>query len=124
MPRSKELFVLLALFVIMVAGTLWYVVDRRAKNRARPPAAATHPGAPAPALASSPAPLIERTPAEPVALGTKETEHKTIDFSSGQPVVKDTPEDRAALEAGVRDIADAAKDVTFTPEKPAEPPKK
>jgi hypothetical protein len=118
MRHSKEIMILLALFVMMAAGTLWYVIDRRAKNRAALPAAA-HIAAPAAAAA----PLVQTAPNEPVALGTPETERKTIDFSSGQPVVKDTPEDQAALEAGLRDIAEANKDVTFEA-KPAEAPKK
>jgi hypothetical protein len=113
--RSKEIVILLVLFVAMVAGTTWYVVDRRAKNRRAAPVA-TVPS-PGPAPAAAPGPLIERTPPEPVALGTPETERKTIDFSSGQAVVKDTPEDQAALEAAVRDIAAATKDVTFEAEK-------
>jgi hypothetical protein len=103
MFRSKEIVILVVLFALMAIGTLWYVIDRRAKNRAERPAA-TGPAAPLPS-------------AGPVALGTPETERKTIDFSSGQPVVKDSPEDKAALEAAVRDIDAAAKDVTFEPAK-------
>ena len=107
MRHSKEIMILLALFVAMAVGTLWYVIDRRAKNRARPPAAAHSPAPGSPTIG----PVL---PAHgPVALGTKETEGKTIDFSSGQPVVKDSPEDKAALEAGLRDIEAANKDVTF-----------
>jgi hypothetical protein len=120
--RSKEIIVLLVLFVAMVAGTTWYVIDRRAKNRrAAPPATATTPTAATPA---APGPLIERTPPEPIALGTKETERKTIDFSSGQAVVKDTAEDQAALEAGLKEIAEATQGVTFEAERPTEAPKK
>lgn len=45
MRRNKEIIVLLALLVGMMAFVLWYVIDRRARNRAvRPPA-------PAPAVA-------------------------------------------------------------------------
>jgi cbb3-type cytochrome oxidase subunit 3 len=40
----KEIVVLLVLLAVMVIGVLWYVIDRRAKNRAaesaQPPAAA------------------------------------------------------------------------------------
>ena len=118
MRRSKEIMVLLALFVMMSVGTIWYVIDRRAKNRAHRPALA-HALAPELPAAGTPLPLNE-----PVVLGTKETERKTIDFSSGQPVVKDSPADKAALEAGLRDIDAATKDVTFEPAKPAEAPKK
>ena len=112
--------VLLALFVVMAGGTLWYVIDRRARNRAASPPATARTPDPAPAAG----PLVQTAPSEPVLLGTPETERKTIDFSSGQPVVKDTPEDQAALEAGLRDIAEATKDVTFEATKPAEAPKK
>jgi hypothetical protein len=102
----------------MAAGTLWYVIDRRAKNRGQRPA-------PSPALVTtSPTAGTPLPVNEPVVLGTKETERKTIDFSSGQPVVKDSPEDRAALEAGVRDIDAATKDVTFEAAKAAQAPKK
>jgi len=114
MRHSKEIMVLLALFVVMTVGTVWYVIDRRAKNRAQHPAPALVLATESPA-AGTPLPLNG-----PVVLGTKETERKTIDFSSGQPVVKDSPEDKAALEAGLRDINDATKDVTFEAKKPAE----
>ncbi len=108
MHRNKEIVILIVLFVVMAAGTLWYVADRRAKNRALAPKP--------PAVTSVPLPANE-----PVALGTKETERKTIDFSSGKPVVKDSPEDKAALDAGLKDIADATKDVTFGPTPPPPP---
>ena len=38
---------------------------------------------------------------------------KTLDFSSGTPVIKDTAADKAALDAAVREIDAASKDVTF-----------
>ena len=111
MRRSKEIMVLLALFIIMATGTLWYVIDRRAKNRAPAPVAAR----PLPAE-----PLV--VVPQPVDL-TKH-EGQTIDFSSGQAVVKQTPEDKAALEAGLRDIEEAKQGVTFEAAKPAAEPKK
>lgn len=39
MRQSKEILVLIALFVGMAGFVLWYVIDRRAQNRAAPPAA-------------------------------------------------------------------------------------
>lgn len=108
MPRSKEIWLLLALLVGAMGFVLWYVIDRRAKNRAAPPAA-SHTLAPEP-------------PAAPVDL----TQHdgKTVDFSSGRPVVKDAPEDQAARDAAMKDIADATKDITFrvTPPPPEAKP--
>jgi len=116
--RSKEIIVLLALLVGAMVFVLWYVIDRRAKNRALPPVASRTLAPEPPAAPAAPQP-----DPGPVPLGGP-NERKTIDFSSGQPVVKDTPEDRAALEAGLKDIAEATKDVTFEAAKPAEPPKK
>ena len=45
---------------------------------------------------------------------------KTIDFSDGSPAVKDGPADRAAIDAAVKDMDAASRDVSF----PAEPPPK
>jgi hypothetical protein len=38
---------------------------------------------------------------------------KTIDFSSGAPVIKDSAADKAALDASVKEMDAASKDVTF-----------
>jgi hypothetical protein len=97
----------------LFGAVLWLHSQRRR------PALAPAPGAAAPSPAT----------AEPVDL----TKHdgQTIDFSSGQPVVKDSPADRAALEKAAKEMEEATKDMTFTPpkpkepeQKPAEPPKK
>lgn len=112
MPRPpKEILFLLVLLAGAMAFVLWYVVDRRAQNRAAPPAPAR---AAAPAPAPGPA-----TGAEPVDL-TK-TDGKTVDFSSGRPVVKDTPEDKAVIDAALKDMEEARQAVRFEPAPP--PPK-
>ena len=94
------------LFVLLVGAmgfVLWYVIDRRAKMRPTPP------------IAAKPV-----TPAPPVDL-TKH-EHKTIDFSSGQPVVKDSAEDKAAIDAALKDMDEAKQNVPFAaPKKPPGP---
>lgn len=127
MRRSKEVMVLLALLVGAMGFVLWYVIDRRAKNRAAPaPEARAVAPAPAPALEPGPAPVGTKTvspPAKEVLLGTAETEKKTVDFSSGKPVVKDSAEDQAAIAEALKDIAAAANEVTFEPAaKTATPP--
>jgi hypothetical protein len=38
---------------------------------------------------------------------------KTIDFSSGAPVIKDSAADKAVLDASVKEMDAASKDVTF-----------
>lgn len=97
---------LLALLAAAIAGVSWYVVDRRARLRAAPPARPA---------AAPPAPYVDLA----------RHEGQTIDFSSGQPVVKDSPEDRAAIAAALKDMEEATKDVTFgPPPKPPEPPEK
>jgi Na+-transporting methylmalonyl-CoA/oxaloacetate decarboxylase gamma subunit len=108
MRKSKEIVFLFVLLIAAMVFVLWYVIDRRAKNRAAPPVAAR-------TLAPEP------PPAQPVALGTPETERKTIDFSTGQPVVKDSPEDKAVIDAALKEMAEATKEVTFEarPAKPA-----
>ncbi len=109
MRRSKEIVVLLVLFAALSVFVLWYVGQRRAENRAR---------------AKDPAARRELGPFRPDAtapvVDLRETDRKTIDFSSGQPVVKDTAADRAALEQGLKDIEEARKNVTF--EAPAPKP--
>lgn len=39
---------------------------------------------------------------------------KTIDFSSGNPVVKDSAKEKDAIEKAVKDMEEAAKGVIFT----------
>ena len=43
---------------------------------------------------------------------------KTIDFSSGKPVVKDTPGEKAIIAAAVKEMDEAAKGVKFGPTAP------
>ena len=49
---------------------------------------------------------------------------KTIDFSSGKPVVKDSPEEKKVIDAAVQEMDEAAKNVKFGPpeKKPAPEP--
>lgn len=102
---------LLVLLVGVMAFVLWYVRERRAERRAKPAAEKFVGPVANPAPAPTPAPVdLEKHDA------------KTIDFSSGQPVVKDTPADRAALEQGLKDIEEATRNVTFEAQKT--PPKK
>ncbi len=49
MRRSKEIIVLLALFIGAAAFVLWYVADRKAQLRAAPAAAPKNVGPVAPA---------------------------------------------------------------------------
>ncbi len=99
------MFLLLLLLLLGISAVLWYVLDRRATMLA-PTAAARIP-----------------VPADQVDL----TKHdlQTIDFSSGRPVVMDSPEERAALAAAEKELAEVVRSVTFeSPKKNPVPPKK
>jgi hypothetical protein len=128
----KEIVVLVVLLLLAMASVLWYVFDRRAHRRVAPPVAAA-PAGQVPAAATTPAAPVRPAGTAPAGSAPADavveqpvdlTKHdgQTIDFSGGKPVVKQTPEDKAALDAGLKDIADATKDVTFgPPPKPAAP---
>lgn len=100
----------MVIFAAISIYVLWYVGQRRAENRAREkdPAARRDLGPYRP----SATPEVDLT----------QNAGKTIDFSSGQPVVKESAADRAALEQGLRDIKEATQNVTFEAQpKKAEP---
>jgi len=100
----------MVIFAAISIYVLWYVGQRRAENRAKAmdPAARRDIGPYRP----SAAPEVDLT----------KNAGKTIDFSSGQPVVKESPSDRAALEQGLREIKEATQNVTFEAQpKKAEP---
>ena len=105
--------VLLVLLAVAMAFVLWYVIDRRAKLHAMPVVTGQTTGQTPAGTGSG--------PTKPVDL--EKHDGKTIDFSSGQPVVKDSPEDKAAMDAALKDMAEATKDVTFeAPKKKMESP--
>ena len=99
--KKRSMLILLVLVAIGAAGglSLW-----KARRDARQREAAALPMAPAPVVAIQ--------------------DGKTIDFSSGRAVVRDTAEDRAAIGAAIKEIDEAVKNVTFAPTAPAEQPAK
>jgi hypothetical protein len=109
------------LLLLLLAGSaVWWGWRRFGPQPAAPVVA--RPATPVVAMPA--APVVAR-PATPVDLAKHDGQ--TIDFSSGQAVVKDSPEDKAALEAAAKEMAEAVKGVTFDApqKKPAPaPPKK
>jgi hypothetical protein len=63
-------------------------------------------------------------PSTPAAAPVDLTQHdnQTIDFSGGTPAVKDTAEDRAAIEQAKKDMAEAVKGISFGPPAKRAPP--
>jgi hypothetical protein len=86
----------------------------------KPGAAAQSTSSPAaPARSEAASPVSPGTTAnnaenQPVPLGGK-NDGKTINFSSGKPVITDTPEDKVAIRSALRDFTEAAKGVVFGP---------
>lgn len=93
---------LLALLLGAVAFVIGYVIVRKREQRTEP--------SPPPKFVGplrEPAPFVDLKPID----------GKTLNLSSGQPVVSDTPEDRAAIAAAMADIEAATRAVTFEAEK-------
>lgn len=107
MRRSREIIVLLALLLGVMAFVLWFVAQRRAERRAAP--------TPAPRVLG---PVLQPPP----SVDLRQLDGRTVDFSSGRPVVRDTAEDRAALAAGRRELEAAQQEVTFEAPRPTPPP--
>jgi hypothetical protein len=63
--------------------------------------------------------LVNGPPAAPVPVPIQDA--RTIDFSNGSPVVGNSAADKAALDAGVKAINEATKNITFTAQ--PQPPK-
>lgn len=99
--RPKGIGLILLVVVAIIAAALgWFLFTSR-------PAAAPNQ----PASSRRPARLQP-----PVAI----QDGKTIDFSSGKPVIKDSPEEKAIINRATHEMDEAAKNVTFAPtEKPA-----
>lgn len=97
------------LSILLAALAAWVLWDRMAHSRP------TGVAAPAQSAATTQTPPTAPVPAVPIA------DRKTIDFSSGQPVVKDDLENKQAIDAALPDMQDALRDVSFDPKPPAPP---
>ncbi len=110
---QKKHLGLIAVVALGVAAGFWWT--RHSRDAGRP----NQPSSPPPAVArTSSAIMPASTPAAPkpeVAI----QDHRTIDFSSGKPVVKDSTEDRAAIDAAVKEMDAAAANITFAPTPPS-----
>ena len=64
---------------------------------------------------------LRPAPPAPAAIVPIQDGH-TIDFSSGQPEIRHTPADQAAMEAALQRMQEAAAEVTFPASAPPPPP--
>ncbi len=78
--------------------------------------------APAPVTPKPASPQVAAAPA-PTPNNVAIQDGKTIDFSSGKPVVKDDAQEKAIISKAEKEMDEAAKDVSFGPSpKPAAVP--
>jgi hypothetical protein len=103
--KSRALWVFVVVAALVLAAVLWW------RNQAAAPSPAGHPAGAQTAVPGSPAPKAK--PEVSIEDG------KTIDFSSGVPIVKDDAKEKAAIERSVKAMEEAAKEVTFGPPPPA-----
>lgn len=99
--KRRLMYFVLGVLAGIIGGNLYL------RYRSAPPPVVA-PATPPPAAATKPLPEVAIQ------------EGKTIDFSKGTPEIRDTPEDRAALEKAKTEMDEATQDVVFAPTKPAE----
>ena len=112
-------------FIAVGVAGAWFLRPQALRNApgTPPPASATQPAAlatppPASASAATPANTTAAAPKTDVAI----QDEKTIDFSSGKPVLKDSAEEKAIIANSVKEMNEAAAGITFGPApKPAQP---
>jgi hypothetical protein len=118
---ARRILLLIAATLVVVG--VWLMTRRPLSRRvpaplpiAQQPGASTPlaPAAPTPARVAPPPPTLTAVPIQ---------DGKTIDFSSGQAVVKDDVKEKAALDRAVAEIDAATANVTFDakPTAPAAP---
>ena len=139
--KDRAVWAFLA-FAVLVLGGLYAFRNKPAARPAAPAPVVARPAAPSekvsppvpvaaaastPVALLPPAPAPAPVPAQLVVRAGRNGEAvpiqdgKTIDMSSGRPVVRDDARSRAAIDKATKEMEEAAKDVTFGP-RPAVPP--
>lgn len=102
---KKPIVILWFLFALVVLAVIFFGRHRAARSAALP-SASTPTTAAAPSGPSSTA-----APKTTVAI----QDGKTLDFSSGKPVLKDSADEKAIIAQSVKEMDEAAAGVTFAP---------
>ncbi len=124
-PGSALSFYAVAVIIAVVLGVLLFQCRKDPvlfpKGASPTPTPATNSVAPTPA----PVAQVASTPSVAAALATFVTptpialqDGKTLDYSSGKAVVKDSAQEKAIIEAAVKEMDAAASGITFGPSAP------
>jgi len=120
---KKAAVLMLVSALLAFGGLIWWLRPDAPRAVTPSPLSPSSPAVASPAPASLPpttgGPAIMAQPKPSVAI----QDAKTIDFSSGKPVVKDSAEEKAIIEQSVREMNEAAAGVTFGPSPPPAPKK-
>ncbi|MBI5769723.1 MAG: hypothetical protein HZA93_18250 [Verrucomicrobia bacterium] len=120
--KDRTVWIMLVLLAL-IAGGIYFLRGRpnrapadRASGapRANPSTAPLQPVPAAPAVAPAADGPTVRAGRNGVPVPVQDG--KTIDMSTGRPVVRDDERSRAAIEKAKKEMADAAADVTFQPQ--------
>jgi hypothetical protein len=108
-------------FIALGAALAWFMHPLRRSSKPAPGAPSATPSVNAsgttPGGASTAAVPSPAVPKPSVAI----QDEKTIDFSSGKPVVKDSAEEKAIIERSVKEMNEAAAGITFGPAPKTQP---
>lgn len=117
--KTRVPWILVVLAAVVVGAGLW-LREKPVRPTTPPPVA--EPNEPS-AGSFSPAKVDFRVPLpKPNLLEIQDG--KTIDFSSGLPIIKDSEKEKAALARALKEMEEAAASVSFgAPETPAPAPK-
>jgi hypothetical protein len=103
---KKPIVILWFLFSLVVLAVIFFGRHKATHSTALPSATGSTAAATTPSGLSSTA-----TPKTTVAI----QDGKTLDFSSGKPVLKDSADEKAIIAQSVKEMNEAAAGVTFTP---------
>jgi len=121
-PDTRRLRIRL-IAVGLAALAIWFLMKPRPETATEAPApadivpaSAATPVGPAAATPVQGQPNGVQTAPTPITNGAVAIEDgKTIDFSSGTPVVRDSAEEKAIIDAKVKEMDEAAAGITFGP---------
>jgi hypothetical protein len=113
--KKPAAFLFILGFISLGAALAWLMHPLRRGSNPVPGTATTNPSVNASTTpVPSPTAAINAAPSAPKSFTPIENE-KTIDFSTGKPVVKDSAEEKAIIERSMKEMNEAATGVTFGP---------